>query len=174
MGTGAPWESDMAAQESNSPGRPGPGSVPRSAQMRRGPQGAGASQPRSGSWNFRRLESYWRLLHTTIHASPFVTSGVASPHLTLSPSCHKRRPNMGEKGRCMGWGFRRRAVQSEGLAGGEGFGQGEHEWVSRWMSRANSQGGGKSQHLRSGNKARFCFLHSFAHLFNKSVVSPYN
>lgn len=159
----------MAAQESNSPGRPGPGSVPRSEQMRRGPQGVGASQPRSGSWSFQSLESYWCLVYTMIHASPFVTSGVASPHLTLSPSCHKRRPNMGEKGRRMDWGFQRRAMEREGFPGGEGFGKGEHERVSMWMSLANSQGGGKFQHLCS-----VCFLHSFAHLFNKSFVSPYN
>ena len=38
------------------------------------------------------------------------------------------------------------------------------------MSCEDSEGGGKIQHLCWGNKARFHFLHPFAHLFNKSFV----
>ena len=38
------------------------------------------------------------------------------------------------------------------------------------MSCEDSQGGGKFQHLCWGNKAKFHFLHPFAHLFNKSFV----
>ena len=42
------------------------------------------------------------------------------------------------------------------------------------MSCEDSEGEGKIQHLCWGVKARFCFLPSFAHLFNESLASPCN
>lgn len=63
VGDGAPWESDVAAQESDTPGPPGSAQCPACEQMRRHPQGVGTSQPRSGSWSFGSSESDQHLLY---------------------------------------------------------------------------------------------------------------
>ena len=56
-GRWAPWESDRAVQESNSPSLLGLALLQTSEQMRRGHQGVQASQSRSGYRSFESSES---------------------------------------------------------------------------------------------------------------------
>ena len=79
---------------------------------------------------------------------------------------------MGEKGGAHGMGVGRRCVEREGLLEGKGWVRGTREMVSTYMSCEDREGERKSQHLSWGNRERFCFVPSFAHLFNESFASP--
>jgi len=68
---------------------------------------------------------------------------------------------MGEKGGAHGMGVGRRCVEREGLLEGKGWVRGTREMVSTYMSCEDREG-----------ERRFCFVPSFAHLFNESFASP--
>ena len=80
-------------------------------------------KPRSGHWSFEGSESIGT------HSVPCSVQGLGGirggkSHLTMSPSCQKRKPSMVEKGRADGVGDQEKVCGEGGLAGGEGLGEG--------------------------------------------------
>ena len=74
-------------------------------------------KPRSGHWSFEGSESIGtHSVPCSIQSLGGIRSGKS--HLTMSPSCQKRKPSMDEKGRPDGVG------DQGGRAGGEGLGEG--------------------------------------------------
>ena len=88
-----------------------------------GYQGIQASSPGLGTGALRaqRLSA-----PTLCHALCKPLSGIRSgkSHVTMSPSCQKRKPIMDEKGKVNGVRVREKMCGEGGLAGGEGLGEG--------------------------------------------------
>ena len=121
-GRWASCESDRAAQESNSASQVGLAQCQASEWMRRGHHGVQASSPGLGTGALR-VRVYWHPLCAMLCAN---LGGIrdGKSHLTMAPSCQKRKPSMDEKGRADGVGDQEKGCGERGLAGGEGLGEG--------------------------------------------------
>ena len=91
--------------------------------MRRGRQGVQASSPGLGTGALRAQSlSAPTLCHALCKPLGGIRGGKS--HLTMSPSCQKRKPSMDDKGRPDGVVVWEKVCGEGGLAGGEGLGEG--------------------------------------------------
>ena len=90
--------------------------------MRRAHHGVQASSPGLGTGALRAQSISTTLCRAPCKALGGIRGGKS--HLTMSPSCQKRKPNMGEKGRANGMVVREKVCGEGGLAGGEELGEG--------------------------------------------------